>query len=170
MQKRIDAQKVTPNRATLPKQQTVAPSIYSSPSLSPAEMISPQPQNNNSDDLPEVVVEHASPTSPQSFSHISIHSGHDSSKIDAPPKRIWQSIFKSNPSLSTLVSNPSYTFFACGQSLLLWNERGSGFYDFRDADSISFRKINSCNVHLAAGGTNTCAVVAKAETVRWLAF
>lgn len=172
MQKRIDAQKVTPNRATLglaPKQWAVANSPYSSPSLSPAEKIPPQPRKIP-ENFPEVANEHASPTSPQSFSNISIHSGLDSSKIDAPQKNTWQSFFKSNRSLSTLVSNPSYTFFACGQSLILWNERGSGFYDLRDADSISFRKINSYNVHLAAGGTNTCAVVAKTETVRCLAL
>lgn len=169
MQKKIDSQKVTPTRAALspgPKHYAVAPSTYSLPLASPAETIAPLPRQICPENLPEVAVELVSPISPRSFSNISIRSGLDSSRFDLPQKRHgWHSIFKSNRSLSTSVSLPSYTFFSCGKSLLLWNERGSGFYDLRDLNSISFRRISSSNVHIAAGGMNTCGIVDRTETV-----
>lgn len=174
MQKKIDSQKVTPGRGTLglgPKHRAVAHSTYSSPPISPAEMTAPVLRQVDPENFPEVAVEHVSPASPRSFSDTSIYSGLDSSKFNSPQKQhTWQSLFKSNRSLSTIVFIPSYTFFACGKSLLLWNERGCGFYDLRDADSVSFRTINSCNVHIAAGGTDTCAIVAKTDTVRFMAL
>lgn len=177
MQKKIDLQKVTPTRPVAldlrPKHLAVAHSTYSSSSLSPAA--TPAPAHRPiSENFPEVAVPHvlpttrASPTSPRSFSTMSIYSGLETtSRFDPPQKQNgWQLLFNSNRSPSTLVSMPSYTFFACGESLLLWNESGSGFYDLRDANSIGFRKLTSCHVHIAAGGTNTCAIVAKTETVR----
>lgn len=174
MQKKVESQKVTSTRATLglePKQQGVAHSTYSSPPLSATDTISPQFRQMHSEDFPEVAVEHVSPTSPRPFSDISVHSGLGSSRFDPPQKEhAWQSLFKSNRSISTFVSIPSYTFFTSGKNLLLWNERGSGYYDLRDADSISFRRINSCNVHIAAGGTDICAIVVRNETVRCLAL
>lgn len=178
MQKKIDSQKVTSTRlfalGLRPKHLAAGHSPYSSPSLSPTATIAPAHRQMISENFPEVAVPHAlptthaSPTSPRSFSNMSIYSGLETtSRFDPPQKQNgWQSFFKSNRSPSTLVSIPSYTFFACGESLLLWNERGSGFYDLRDANSIGFRKITSCNVHIAAGGTNTCAIVTKTETVR----
>lgn len=170
-QRRINSQNVMSTRSTLgfgPKHQPIAHSPYSSASLSPTRTAVPQPQQICSEDFPEVAVEHESPTSPRSFSAMSIHSGLESSSFDPTQRQhTWQSIFKSHRSQSTLSSVPSFAFFACGKSLLLWNERGSGFYDLRDADSISFRRINSCNVQIAAGGTNTCAIAAKTESVRF---
>lgn len=185
MQNKIDSQKAKPTRPTLdlgPKHQVLAQSINPSPPLSSAETIASLPGQIHPENLPEVAVQHLSPTdplslpevtfphlsptSPRSFSNMSIHSGHNSNRFSPTQKQHgWQSLFKSNRSSSTSFSIPSYTFFACGNRLLLWNERGSGFYDLLDADSIIFRRINSSNVHIAAGGTNTCAIVAKAEQV-----
>lgn len=185
MQNKIDSQKATPTRPTLglePKHQLLAQSTNSSPPISSAETIAPLPRQIYSENFPEVAAQHLSPTdprslpevafphlsptSPRSFSNMSIYSGHDSNRFSPPQKQHgWQSLFKSNRSSSAIFSIPSYTFFACGKRLLLWNERGSGFYDLLDADSIIFRRINSSNVHIAAGGTNTCAIVAKAEQV-----
>lgn len=149
-----------------------AHSNFSSPNLSIAATISPRSpmfQLTDVDDLPEVVTESAPPISPRPESLFSKYSESDSTSLT--PKNssrrqyTWQSLFKPSRSMSSVLSLPKCAFFASGRTLLLWNQRGLGFYDFSHVESVVFRRVISCNVQVAAGGTNQFAIVSKIERV-----
>jgi hypothetical protein len=76
----------------------------------------------------------------------------------------WGGLFKSNRTATT-TSIPHAVFSTSGKSLILWNEGGVGCYDLHNAESIQFRRINTRDIRLAAGGAAHLAVVTKTGTV-----
>ena len=175
MQKRIDLQQVVPDclKSGLElNPRSVSSSNYSSPSLSAAAVtspISPMIPKPNIENFPELVTDLVPQISPRPESVFSKYSASSSTRITpitvSRKPYTWQSLFKPGRGSSSPISVPSYAFFSCGKKLLLWNEKGFGFYDLHDADSIGFQRINSHNTRMAAGGTNYCAIISKNGTV-----
>lgn len=52
-------------------------------------------------------------------------------------------------------------FYASGKNLLLWNHVGVGSYDLHSVPSLSFSKIATGEILLAAGGSRKTAVVSR---------
>jgi hypothetical protein len=145
------------------------PEVYSPTVLEPpSKPHQPQPWQPDRDNYLEVVTS-PSLTVPGSPSIVSEDSGGSRSLYRADTSKTkskkWQGLFSSGRGASAS-STPTSTFFASGNSLLIWNECGAGCYDLNNAHSIQFRRINASSVCAAAGGRRRCAVVVKGISVR----
>lgn len=179
VRKRIDLQQVVPDCLKSGLELSPRPmtnSNYSSPNLSIAtkkSTLSPGFRPTDLDNFPEVVSEQAPPPRSRPESYISNYSAPDPSKLTATlssrKTSAWHSWFSTKRG-STRASTPSFSFYASGKRLLLWNERGFGYYDLHDSNSIKFHKINSFNIRMAAGGHNICAIIRTIGTVRTFGF
>ena len=176
MQNKIKLQNITSHRvipSVEPKPRFVAYPGYMSPPISPAATLAPRLPTINIENYPEVVEQSLpKPLAPRSVSSRSRESVLSRPNHGTGTRKTfsWQSFLKPNRGSSSHVSIPSFAFSACGKTLLLWNERGAGCYDLHNADLIEFRGVNACNVCMAAGGTNKCAIVYKSGMVNFLKF
>lgn len=90
----------------------------------------------------------------------------DSGSLARPPtisvkSKKWHKGLFGNSSTANTASPPVASFSASGTTLLVWNDFGAGCYSTNDIDCMTFTRISTSPIHMAAGGVKRCVLAAK---------